>query len=170
MIIRPIEKGDLNEVARIKVEAWNDSYKGIVDDEYLKNMNYKRTADKWLNNFDNENFIVAVYEDKIVGFCRYGERIDELERFTEYDGEIYAIYIDKNFKRKGIGKEMVEYASNELKKQGKAKALIWCLKDNINARKFYEKIEGKFLGNKKSNIGGKEYDEVAYGYILKSIK
>ncbi len=63
---------------------------------------------------------------------------------------------------------MVQYVSNELKEKGKHKFLIWCLKDNINARKFYEKIDGIVLGNKKSNIGDKEYDEIAYGYTLKN--
>lgn len=166
MIIRPVEKEDLNIVAKIKVETWNNSYKGIVDNAYLKKMDYKKTADKWLKNFDNENFIVTVLDNKIVGFCRYGERIDELNRFKDYDGEIYAIYIDKNFQRQGIGNKMIEYACTELKKQNKNKVLIWCLKDNISARKFYEGINGKVLGYKTSDIGGKEYEEIAYGYFL----
>lgn len=166
MIIRPVEKADLDTVAKIKVETWNNSYKGIVDNIYLEKMNYKKTANKWLKNFNNENFIVAVADDQIMGFCRYGNRIDEIDRFKDYDGEIYAIYIDKRFQRQGIGNKMVEYACNELKKQNKNKILIWCLKDNLNARKFYERINGKVLGFKNSNIGGKEYNEIAYGYYL----
>ena len=89
-------------------------------------MDYKKTANKWLKNFNNENFIVAVADDQIMGFCRYGNRIDEIDRFKDYDGEIYAIYIDKRFQRQGIGNKMVEYACNELKKQNKNKVLIWC--------------------------------------------
>ena len=166
MIIRPVEKADLYGVAKIKVETWNNSYKGIVDNTYLEKMDYKKTANKWLKNFDNENFIVAVEDQQIMGFCRYGNRIDEIDRFKEYDGEIYAIYIDKKFQRQGIGNEMVKVACSELKKQNKNKVLIWCLEDNLEARKFYKRISGKELGIKKSNIGGKEYNEIAYGYCL----
>ena len=64
---------------------------------------------------------------------------------------------------------MIKYAANELKKQNKNKVLIWCLKDNFCARKFYEKINGIILGYKKSNIGEKYYDEIAYGYFLEEI-
>ena len=124
MIIRPVEKADLDTVAKIKVETWNNSYKGIVDNIYLEKMDYKKTANKWLKNFNNENFIVAVADDQIMGFCRYGNRIDEIDRFKDYDGEIYAIYIDKRFQRQGIGNKMVEYACNELKKQNKNKRKI----------------------------------------------
>ena len=55
MIIRPVEKADLDTVAKIKVETWNNSYKGIVDNIYLEKMDYKKTANKWLKNFNNDN-------------------------------------------------------------------------------------------------------------------
>lgn len=42
MIIRPVEKADLDTVAKIKVETWNNSYKGIVDNIYLEKMDYKK--------------------------------------------------------------------------------------------------------------------------------
>mgnify|MGYP000233697553 CR=1 FL=1 len=42
----------------------------------------------------------------------------------------------------------VNLTVKELKKQNKNKVLIWCLKDNLNARKFYERINGKVLGFK----------------------
>lgn len=121
MEIRKARREDLVEVAKIKINSWKDTYKEFVSNDYLNDMDYKKTAEKWNNNFNNENFIVATEEEKIVGFCRYGNRIDELNRFEEYDGEIYAIYIKKGYKRKGIGKEFVKHAINDLKKQNKKK-------------------------------------------------
>ena len=103
--IRKVEEKDLLEVAKIKVETWRNTYKQIVDDSYLRNMDYIKTADKRKKNFENEKFIVAEKDKKIVGFCRYGNRIDELERFKEFDAEIYAIYrerISKTGNRKKI--------------------------------------------------------------------
>lgn len=164
MQIRKVKREDLVEVAKIKVEAWQDSYKGIVDNNYLNNMDYKRTAEKWEKNFNDENFIVAIVDNQIVGFCRYGDRIDELERFIEYDGEIYAIYIKSDYKRRGIGRKFVNYAIQDLKKQGKKKVIIWCLEQNKGAKKFYSSINGKYLGEKDANIGNTIYKEIAYGY------
>lgn len=166
MEIRKARREDLVEVAKIKINSWKDTYKEFVSNDYLNDMDYKKTAEKWNNNFNNENFIVATEEEKIVGFCRYGNRIDELNRFEEYDGEIYAIYIKKGYKRKGIGKEFVKHAINDLKKQNKKKVIIWCLEQNNEAREFYTKIGGKLLGEKKAKIGDNIYKEVSYGYKI----
>lgn len=155
------------EVAKIKVETWRDTYKQIVDDSYLRNMDYIKTADKWKKNFENEKFIVAEKDKKIVGFCRYGNRIDELERFKEFDAEIYAIYIDKEYQRLGIGKRLVDYAKKEMSCENKNKFLLWCLEKNESSLRFYEKIGGTLLGKKQAKIGEKLYSEIAYGYEIK---
>lgn len=155
------------EVAKIKVETWRDTYKQIVDDSYLRNMDYIKTADKWKKNFENEKFIVAEKDKKIVGFCRYGNRIDELERFKEFDAEIYAIYIDREYQRLGIGKKLVDYAKKEMSCENKNKFLIWCLEKNESSLGFYKKIGGTLLGKKQAKIGEKLYSEIAYGYEIK---
>ena len=165
--IRKIEEKDLIEVAKIKVKTWRDTYKGIVDENYLKNMDYIQTANKWKKNFENENFIVAEKDKRIVGFCRYGNRIDELERFREFDTEIYALYIDKEYQKMGIGKKIVDYVKKEMSCKNRNKFLIWCLEKNENSLEFYKKIGGKFLGKKQAKIGEKIYSEIAYGYEIK---
>lgn len=166
MQIRRVERKDLLEVAKIKVETWQQSYDGIINKKYLENMDYKKIAEKWSKNFNNENFLVVVENEKILGFCRYGDRGDEFDRFREYDGEIYAIYISEKYAKKGIGKKLVASAMEDLKKQHKNKVIIWCLEQNIEAQKFYNRIGGNFLGKKQAKIGDELYKEVAYGYEI----
>jgi hypothetical protein len=38
LVIRKMEYKDIESVANIKVSSWRLSYKGIIDDEYLDNM------------------------------------------------------------------------------------------------------------------------------------
>ena len=45
--------------------------------------------------------------------------------------------------------------------------LIWCLKENMNARKFYEKIGGVEYSQRKIKIGDKLYDEICYKYNVR---
>lgn len=50
---------------------------------------------------------------------------------------------------------MLKYAINDLKSNNKTKVILWCLKDNLNARKFYEKNDGKLLCVKTFNLENK---------------
>ena len=54
-----------------------------------------------------------------------------------------------------------------LKERGYKEVIIWCLKENIKARGFYEKIGGKLYKERYIEIGQKEYEEVSYIYKSK---
>ena len=83
------------------------------------------------------------------------------------DSEIVAIYVDCDNLGNGIGKKMMEYVMKELKNKGKRKMILWCLEENENARKFYEKMGGKLVNDEKYfEIEGQKYKEVGYIYNI----
>jgi RimJ/RimL family protein N-acetyltransferase len=51
-----------------------------------------------------------------------------------------------------------------LKLFGHANAMVWTLKDNARARRFYERLGGRPLGERQERIGGVDLAEVAYGW------
>lgn len=59
---------------------------------------------------------------------------------------------------------MINEVKKILKERGYNKFILWCLKENKNARFFYEKMGGKLSEKRKFEIGNKEYDEVAFIY------
>ena len=61
---------------------------------------------------------------------------------------------------------MFEFAINDLKKESKQQMILWCLKDNIKSRKFYEKMGGEVIAKKEIKIGEKYYSEVAYRFFI----
>ena len=42
----------------------------------------------------------------------------------------------------------------------------WCLKVNVESRKFYEKVGGKEFRTGSHHWGGKEYEMISYLYDL----
>ena len=54
-MIRYYEKEDIKQIAKIIDEDWKIAYKGIVDIDYLKNLNYKdrekRIKEKYVKSF-----------------------------------------------------------------------------------------------------------------------
>ena len=169
VLIRNVKYEDIPKVVDIQILGWQSAYKGIIDDTYLDNMDRESKIKKRREDWDKINFIVAEYEDNIVGFCRYSDIVDNSEKYHECDCELRAIYVKPEFKGLGIGKKMFTYAINDLKKREKNKMILCCLKDNFPSRKFYEKMGGKVIGLSLAEFGGKNYELIGFEYDLKNI-
>lgn len=143
--IRKMERKDWKEVAHVVTVAWNETYRGIVPDEFLDNL-YINEEERAKNSFENFNdkenhqYVLEV-DNKIVGFINVGST-DETE-FTNC-GEIYAVYIINGYKGYGFGKKLIESGINELKNMGYDKMVIGCL-DRNKSNEFYKHIGGKYI-------------------------
>src|SRR5262249_37205224 len=79
--IRPAQDADAEAIARVHVEAWRESYRGLVPDEVLARLSVERRANDWrtwLGDADGGP-IVRVAEDEagaIVGFASGGRARD----------------------------------------------------------------------------------------------
>lgn len=60
----------------------------------------------------------------------------ENEGFYKRRGEIYAIYILKEYQKKGIGRKLLNSTFNKLNSLGMNSTIIWTLEDNPS-RYFY---------------------------------
>lgn len=166
IIIRNIKKEDIPQVVDIQILGWQTAYKGIIDDSYLNSMNREERIELRNKDFDQGGFIVAESNNEIVGFSRYVNNNFFSPKTPEVDCELTALYTKPNLKGCGIGTKMFQYVLNEFKKQNKTKMIIWCLKENYPARKFYEKMGGKIIGEKTIHIGNKDYMEVGFLYNI----
>ena len=60
IIIRNATIEDIEKIADIKIEGWQTAYRGIIDDDFLDNMDRKKEIEKKRKNIDNGvNIIVA---------------------------------------------------------------------------------------------------------------
>lgn len=168
--IRKVEKSDIKAAADIKIKGWKTAYKGIIDDEFLNNMDKQTEIEKCEKYYKTIGFIVAESDGKVVGFCRYTNIDSEVNKKNYIDCEIRALYVEPKLKGNGIGKELFKYVINDFIKNNKKKMIIWCLKDNHPSRAFYEKMGGKIFKYKKELLGEKEYELVSYVYDLDNIK
>ena len=143
--IRKMIKEDSKAVSHVVTVAWNETYPGIVPDDFLKLLieNEDLRAEKTYNHFDEDKdeTLVLEIDNEIVGFVKYGESNDEEYRGS---GEIFALYILKKYHGLGLGRKLVNEAINELKKQGYKTMLIGCLKGNPT-NEFYKHIGGKYI-------------------------
>lgn len=166
MIIRKMKDEDIEKLVEININAWKKAYKGIIDKDILDNLDKNKKIEKWKNHYHIENIIVAEENGKIMGYCRYSDEVAS-KPIAGADSEVMALYVDCEYQRMGIGKALIKEVIEKLKMLNKKSMIIWCLKKNRNARKFYEKIGGKQIQETKYfEIEGRKYEEVGYKYFL----
>ncbi len=164
MIIRKAKMEDAEEIAKVHVDSWRTTYKGIVPDSYLETLHYEKREEIWRTAIPTGNVFVAENEEgRIVGFANGGK--ERSGQYPGYDGELYAIYLLEAYQGKGIGSTLVKKVIEYLKEKGINSMIILALEDNP-ACMFYETLGGKRMGTEELEIGGKEFTEVVYGWRL----
>lgn len=159
MIIRQAKEEDAKQIAEIIVEDWQTAYRGIIEDEYLDSLNVEQRYQIEIKRY--QKFIVAVDQDEVVGLAWNEETGEE-----PADCEIIALYVRYSKRQNGIGRAVMQYSMDSFRKAGKKCMVIWCLKDNLESRKFYEKMGGKVYKNGTHRWGNREYDMISYLYQL----
>jgi ribosomal protein S18 acetylase RimI-like enzyme len=156
---------DIPAIAKVHVDSWRTTYRGIVASEFLASLSYEESERMWLNGLASSTHPVSLLvaetaDGAVVGFAAGGP---EREGDPNYQGEIYAIYLVQNYQRRGIGSALFKACVRELERRGFTSLLLWVLKANP-ARRFYETLGGKFLREKEIPIGNERLVEVAYGW------
>jgi len=162
MNIRKAVLSDAKGIAKVHVDCWKTTYKNIVSDQYLMKLTYESREQIWINNIPNGSVYVAENkEGEIIGFSSGG--IERSGKYNGYEGELYAIYILKEYQGNGIGKALVQPVVKEITELGLNSMLVLVLEDNIS-RLFYESLGGKKIDTVEVEISGKKLSELVYGW------
>ncbi len=144
-IIRKRKIEDFFELAHSIALVWNTTYKGIVDDDFLKGLlaHEKESAERLKNNInDQPDYYVLTMNGKIIGWIYYTLDSDKYENAAE----IISLYILKEYQGKGYGKMLYNYAIKNIMKKGIKNLIIGCL-DGNPSNNFYKHLGGKYIGN-----------------------
>lgn len=159
MIIRKATEEDVEQIAEIVVEDWKKAYVGIIDKGWLDSMSVESQCQKEINRV--HKCTVAVEENEILGYAW-----NEMNGDEKADCEIVALYVRYAKRNCGIGKALFLNSKDLFRAAGKKQMVIWCLKDNVEARKFYERMGGKQDETSTHQWGNKVNDMVSYLYPL----
>lgn len=161
-IVRDATLDDSAEIARVQVDMWRTTYRGIVPQSFLDEMDYDVRAESWRNQLAtaSSRICVAEVDGRICGFVSGGPLREPL---SDFDGEIYAIYLAVDAQRRGWGRAMMYQLAGKLLHDGLKSAVVWVLERNPACR-FYECLSAELVGQKAISIGGADLVEVAYGW------
>lgn len=162
MIIRQATEKDAESIINININGWKGTYYGIFPNEILSNLEQKKEESIEKCKTKIKEYLVCEIDDKVVGFLRYGKN---KKNYNDKYAEVYALYIDTQYKKRGIGRKLIEYAFANLK-DTYDHVLISTLQKNP-ATKFYEKCGGKQIGTSYFKLEDNEYLENLYLFNLK---
>ena len=161
--VRPAEIDDAAAIARIHVATWRTAYRGLLPDDFLASLDEAGYAERWRRTLADRSGRVYVAEagGAVVGFASGGrERAGE----DGYEGELYAIYILDEAQGRGHGRGLVRAVAGGLRELGLRDVIVWVLRDNQPARRFYERLGGVYVRAQPITIGSSLLQEVSYGW------
>lgn len=101
-------------------------------------------------------FYVIKSQDKIVGYCVYYIKPVLSLRHFKKKSIIYSIAIDKNFRNKGFGGELLRESIKEMRLNGISSVLLYVNVKNLSAINLYKKIGFRIIKEVKDVCGNCE--------------
>ena len=159
MIIRQAKEEDVLQIAEILVEDWQTAYRGIMDDDFQDSLSAAQRYEIEIRRC--QQYVVAADGNEILGYAWSEETDDEAA-----DCEMIALYVRYSKRKSGIGRVLMQYVMDSFRRAGKKTMIVWCLKENQESRKFYEKMGGKAYKDGTHRWGNREYAMISYLYQL----
>jgi ribosomal protein S18 acetylase RimI-like enzyme len=165
--IRAALPADAHAIARVHVQAWLETYRGLVPDAMLDALSVDRNAGMWEAALGHEQLgheqhgVVQVAETEagIVGFGSAGKTRDAK---LGTSGEVSSIYLLDHSKRRGIGRTLFGSLLRALAERGHTSVGLWVLVANAPTRRFYEALGGRIGPERirQNDLG--DLNEIAY--------
>lgn len=160
--LRPARPDDATGMGRAHVQAWRESYPGIVPAERLAALDAVERAGIWAAAIAAGRHVTVVEDAAgIAGFSLCGE---QREPELGCDGEFWAIYLLRRAQGQGLGWALMAGMARALLDEGKRSASLWIMTANAPALGFYEHLGGRMLTRRTVDDRGWDMDETAYGW------
>ena len=133
-------------------QTWREAYDDLLPADFQETMTLEKC--RFFSQKYPENTLIAMDGKKVVGFISYGNFRDK----TIQAGEIFALYVLKDYYGKGVSKQLMHAAFVALDQF--SEICLWVLKDNKRAIAFYQKMGFTFDGQEQILKLGKPVKEL----------
>lgn len=151
--------GDAADLARVHVDAWRQTYQGLLPAPYLAAMNPVRHAGRWRHQLTAaplaDVVLAAEGPEGVVGYCA-GALVGEAV------AEVSTLYLLKSAQGLGLGGRLLAACARVLQAREARSLRLWVLDGNVRARGFYEHLGGVADARRPVSGWGGGLTETAY--------
>lgn len=160
--IRKARVEDIPAVAKVHVESWQRSFRGIAPDDYLNAMSVEDRIKKLTERSSRPPYQMLIAEHssgQIAGFIDFGDPVLDVG----HQSQIYSFYLLPAFQRLGLGTHLFRRGFGEMRDQGVTSVCLDALAASPY-RGFYEKFGGVEIGRDTHKLGNEDFETVIYGW------
>ena len=165
IVIRRAAPRDAGAIARVRIEGWRTSYRGLIPAAYLDGMQVDASTAQWDKVLtagpNSASVFVASHGGEVVGFAA-GSMLGE-PKFG-LDSELTAVYLRREFQRVGIGRRLIAAVVAAQRVHGATGMIVWVIAANKPARSFCEALGAELLTEQAFQWDGMDLQEAAYGW------
>jgi GNAT superfamily N-acetyltransferase len=165
VIVRVASPAHAPAIARIRIDAWRSTYRGMIPDAYLDGMSVDESEAHWRRILEAApgrfSVFVAVEGEAVVGFAA-GHMLDPPK--LGCDAELSAIYLRADRRRTGIGRRLAGTVAAAQRGHGATALLTWVIAGNRPARAFYEALGAELLVEQPFQWDGTDLVEAGYAF------
>ncbi|ALN71499.1 GNAT family N-acetyltransferase [Aureimonas sp. AU20] len=170
--LRPATPDDAEAIAALHVASWRETYDGLLPEAMLAELSVESRVELWRRILAPAHaaFGAAVWlaeeegQGRLAGFGACGAQRDAELRRAGFDGEIGALYVLRAFQSQGLGRRLMGALAGHLGGSRRSGAALLVLRDNAPARRFYEALGGRTVGERSEPGPEGEIVEIAYGW------
>ena len=161
--IRLASDDDVDAIAKVQVDTWRSTYRGIVPDRVLDELAYDERARSWARILSRDDGAFAFVAEDSAGVIAFASGGPNGDGYGSFAGKLHAVYVLSSYQGSGQGRALVGHVARRLMSASIQSMLVWVFTQNPACR-FYERMGGKPCGEKTISLGGKDLGAVAYGW------
>lgn len=139
--LRDATPSDAHGIATVLVQSWRAAYRSQLPDEVLASLSIPDREAFWSGALTarppHTGAVVATLAGTVVGFAATGPPLVPADRADPALGDLYALYLDPDLWRRGIGTRLHAAALDRIRSCGFTHAGLWVLDTNERALRFY---------------------------------
>ena len=163
--IRRATPQDAPAIARVRIDCWRVTYRGLIPDAYLDGMQLDQSIALWdrvlAAGSADASVSVAEHDGDVVGFAA-ANKLQE-PRY-DLDAELSAVYVRREFQRGGVGRRLLAAVAEAQREAGAHGLIVWVIAGNKGARAFYEQLGATLLVLQPFEWDGMDLVEAGYGF------
>lgn len=142
----------------LRHRIWSTTYRGIYPDSMIDDFDWDWHREKELSRINHPSFSVYLIRkgDFDIGYLTIN-RSDIIV--------LQSLYIVLEYQRQGVGRCAFDFIREYCREQRAESFVCRCVPENLNARAFYERMDGKVIGEDLTNEEGWQ-NSVTYRFAL----
>ncbi len=152
--IKNADESDITPLSELAQLCFIDTFGHLYSKEnLLEHLQETCSPDFFREALLHDQILLAKKENKLFGYIKYGEMGLPVESIFDDAKEIHRLYVHPEFKRKNIGRSLMQYALDDIFLKSAKHLYLSVYEDNIAAQKFYQNYGFSIVGEYDYYVG-----------------